>query len=162
MAHYIDFDRLWNRVTEQFACGADSVHGPSHWKRVEKNGILLATRSGANLAVVRLFSLFHDSKRINEFTDEGHGERGAEFAKWLRGELFELEDAELAALTFACAHHTEVRISDDPTIGTCWDADRLDLGRVGIIPDARFMSTEFGREIAKQGTTYPFVEEHKR
>ena len=29
----------------------------------------------------------------------------------------------------------------DPTIGTCWDADRLDLWRVGITPHARFLRT---------------------
>jgi len=27
------------------------------------------------------------------------------------------------------------------TVGCCWDADRLDLPRVGIVPEARFMST---------------------
>ena len=35
--------------------------------------------------------------------------------------------------------------TDDPTIGTCWDADRLDIGRVGIIPHERFMSTAAGK-----------------
>ena len=29
----------------------------------------------------------------------------------------------------------------DPTIGTCWDADRLDLWRVGITPHVRFLCT---------------------
>ena len=27
------------------------------------------------------------------------------------------------------------------TVQTCWDADRLDLGRVGIKPDARYLCT---------------------
>ena len=26
-------------------------------------------------------------------------------------------------------------------VQTCWDADRLDLGRVGIYPDAQFLCT---------------------
>jgi hypothetical protein len=32
-----------------------------------------------------------------------------------------------------------------PTVGACWDADRLNLLRVGMTPDARFMSTAEGR-----------------
>ena len=32
------------------------------------------------------------------------------------------------------------RVSDDPTIGTCWDADRLHLPRVAIEPDRAFFS----------------------
>ena len=38
--------------------------------------------------------------------------------------------------------HTDGTISDDPTIGCCWDADRLDLPRVGMQPDPALLSTE--------------------
>ena len=48
----------------------------------------------------------------------------------------------LEKLTYACVFHNKGLISDDITIGTCWDADRLDLGRVGIYPSAELMSTE--------------------
>jgi uncharacterized protein len=44
--------------------------------------------------------------------------------------------------------HAEGHTSDDPTIGVCWDADRLDLGRVGMRPRARYMSTAAGRKLA--------------
>ena len=37
-------------------------------------------------------------------------------------------------------------------------AKAADLGRVGIIPDAKFMSTDFGQEIAEYGSIQPFVE----
>ncbi len=33
-------------------------------------------------------------------------------------------------------------MSTSATIQSCWDADRLDLGRVGIIPNKRFLSDE--------------------
>jgi uncharacterized protein len=36
--------------------------------------------------------------------------------------------------------------SEVPTIGVCWDADRLDLTRVGIMPDPEFFSTAAGKE----------------
>ena len=65
------------------------------------------------------------------------------------GTFFALEPDRLALLEYAIRHHTGGRTSDDPTIGTCWDADRLDIGRVGIIPHQRYMSTKPGRRRAK-------------
>jgi uncharacterized protein len=40
-------------------------------------------------------------------------------------------------------------VSEHPTIGTCWDADRLDLGRVGARPDPKYMSTEARKRAAR-------------
>ena len=147
----INYELLWQRVTGTFALSPDSVHGPSHWRRVEKNGLMLAARSGARLDVVRLFAVFHDSKRLNEFNDPEHGPRGAAFARQLRNVLFQIDDAGFDLLCEACTVHTALHHSPDATIGTCLDADRLDLGRVGIIPDPKFMSTEYGRALAKTG-----------
>jgi len=154
----IDFESLWARVMK--ACQPKhphSVHGPAHWRRVERNALVLATRTQACVEVVRLFALFHDCQRINEGWDPQHGKRGADFAATLRGEAFELPDDQFELLTHACIWHTDEHRSEDPTIGTCWDADRLDLGRVGMIPDANFMSTEFGAEIANYGTLQPWA-----
>ncbi|MBB6018173.1 hypothetical protein HNQ04_003450 [Deinococcus radiopugnans ATCC 19172] len=33
---------------------------------------------------------------------------------------------------WACKHHASGQTTDEPTLGACWDADRLDLPRVGI------------------------------
>ena len=127
----IDFDTLWTRVAEQFPLGQQSIHGPSHWRRVEHNGLELAEETaGANATVVRLFAVFHDSRRENELTDHEHGLRGGELAQLVRGQLFCLTDARFALLYYACAWHERGRTSDDPTTGACWDADRLDLPRV--------------------------------
>lgn len=38
------------------------------------------------------------------------------------------------------------RSTGDPTIATCWDADRLDLLRVGIRPDPARLVTEAARD----------------
>ena len=153
----IDWADLWRRVSEQFSLGLDSIHGPAHWRRVERNALLLATRTGADITVVRLFAVFHDSRRHNENHDPQHGERGAALATQMRGQHFELDDAAFAKLIHACTWHTHEPQHSDPTIGTCFDADRLDLGRVGIIPSAKFMSTEFAREIAHVGSIQPFL-----
>jgi uncharacterized protein len=153
----IDFNSLWQLITDQFHSPGYSVHGPDHWRRVERNGLLLASRTGADVAVVRLFALFHDSRRENDGWDDGHGARGAEYAKILRGTAFDLTDDRFGMLHYACVWHTEGEHHDDPTIATCWDADRLDLGRVGVIPDPQYMSTDFGREIADFGSIQPFL-----
>jgi len=158
---HTNWQRLWGIVSAEFQCDLDSIHGPAHWRRVERNGLLVATRSGAVEEVVRLFAVFHDSRRDHDGWDDTHGARGAAYAARQRGVLFDLSDQHFDLLHHACTWHTHGRLSDDPTIGTCWDADRLDLGRVGIAPAAEFMSTDFGREIAAYGSIYPFLERSK-
>lgn len=128
-----------------FALGPHSVHGPDHWQRVEAVGLGLCKETGADEPVVRLFALLHDSCRLDDGADLLHGPRAADMLNEIAGELFTLEPGRLALLEYAIRHHTGGRVSGDPTIGTCWDADRLDIGRVGIIPHERFMSTAAGK-----------------
>ena len=47
----------------------------------------------------------------------------------------------MGVLAFACEEHTNGGVGSDPTVGVCWDADRLNLWRVGIRPDPRLLST---------------------
>lgn len=127
-----------------------NVHGIEHWRQVEYNGILLADKTGADIDVVRLFAIFHDSKRANDNYDCEHGIRGAEFAKECRqSKLLDIDDSRFEKLYHACAFHTDECINDDITINTCYDADRLDLGRVGITLDPMKMATEYGKKIAE-------------
>ncbi|MCB1209951.1 MAG: hypothetical protein KDK97_11515 [Verrucomicrobiales bacterium] len=158
MTNEINFDSLWASVTsEPNHRRPHSVHGPDHWRRVERNACILAARTGANINVVRLFALFHDSRRLNDGHDPDHGRRGADFATSVRGKWFDLPDDDFALLQYACIWHTDGHHHKDPTIGTCWDADRLDLGRVGMIPDPAYMSTPFGAEIAAHGVIQPWL-----
>ncbi len=153
-----DEARLWQHVIAQFHGTEASLHGPAHWKRVRRNGLLLATKTGADPVVVRLFSVLHDSRRTNDGWDHGHGSRGADFATQLRKEwLANISDAQFEMLHYACTWHTDGHHHDDPTIGTCSDADRLDLGRVSIIPSSEFMSTAFAKEMADYGSIQPFL-----
>ena len=146
----IDWPGLWKLIESRFACDSQSIHGPSHWRRVERNGLLIADQNGADPTLVRLFAVLHDSQRVHDGHDEIHGARAAEFAETLRNRLFLLSDDDFATLTFACRWHTHGRKSDDPTVGACWDADRLDLGRVGITPAPDYMSTNPGRDFARK------------
>lgn len=120
-------------------------HGIAHWMRVRANGLMLCRLNGAESLVVELFAFFHDSRRINEHLDRGHGARGAELALQLRGKYFDIPDAGMDKLVLACRTHSDGLSEGDLTVRTCWDADRLDLGRVGITPDPRRMSTPEAR-----------------
>jgi uncharacterized protein len=146
----VDFPFLWRHLSERFRLGPDSVHGPNHWRRVEQNGLRLAkATAGTDVVVVRLFAVLHDSERMTEFTDPEHGRRAADLVRRLRGNGFTLSDEQLSSLFDACARHEEGDLTDDPTIGCCWDADRLDLPRVGIEPHRDFMSTAVGKNLAR-------------
>ncbi len=141
-----DFARIVAAVLADYALPWNGIHGVSHWARVYENGLFLARKTGANLEVVRLFALFHDARRVNEWDDRDHGLRGAEFARTLHGRLFELSEPEFQLLHRACAGHTDELTHPDPTIQTCWDSDRLDLGRVGIKPHPSRLCTEAARK----------------
>lgn len=139
---------LQEAVYEQRCIDDASVHGVAHWKQVENNGLLLAKMNGADVTVIRLFAIFHDSRRFDDGYDEEHGPRGAELAKEWRGKYYELDDARFDLLYRACKEHTTSRFTGNVTIDTCFDADRLDLARVGIIPDPKKLATVAGAKIA--------------
>jgi len=122
------------------------IHGVKHWARVLENGRRLSESTGARRDVVELFAVFHDSRRTNEGIDDGHGRRGSELAGKLRGKAYELDDEAFALLIQACDLHTEGYLDGDLTLRACWDADRLDLGRVGITPRPEKLCTQEARE----------------
>ncbi len=137
------------KIVEQgFALRLDGIHGAAHWARVRNNGLRLAEHTGANPKVVELFAFLHDSQRLNDGHDPRHGARAAQFAASLRSSHLDLSDGDFERLRFACEFHTDGLIEADVTVQTCWDADRLDLGRIGIKPDPRRLCTYAAREPA--------------
>jgi uncharacterized protein len=139
-----DLDKLLETVREHAQVGGSYVHGEQHWRAVAEVGLrLLEDNRRADPDVVFLFALFHDAARENEHTDPGHGRRGAALAATLRADrAFTLPDDRFKILLEACATHTEALFSDQPTIGVCYDADRLNLWRVGTTPDPKLLSTD--------------------
>ena len=119
----------------------DGFHGFAHWMRVLHNGRLLTETENANLKIVELFCLLHDTQRQNEDRDPEHGPRAADYARAIRGTLFDLKDDEMELLDEALRYHSDGYVEADITIQVCWDADRLDLGRVGIRPSYHKLCT---------------------
>ena len=143
----ISIKPLIKEVYNDFVLSIDSIHGPSHWARVLQNGLLLSKLSiGANVKVITLFAIFHDSRRVNESIDDGHGLRGGEYVKKFRNKYFDLSDDEFELLYFACKAHTDGMTEADITVQICWDADRLDIGRANLYPDPKYLCTNAAKD----------------
>ena len=145
MNEILNLRLIVHEILKNYALPLRGDHGVSHWARVLENGLRLSESTNANVTIVSLFAVFHDSRRINECTDPDHGLRGADFAAELRGRFFELSDDEFHLLYRACEGHTHERTHPDITIQTCWDSDRLDLGRVGITPAPSRLCTDVAK-----------------
>lgn len=148
-----DFAGIMRSILDGYRLPVRGYHGVVHWARVAENGLRIAEANGGDPEVVRLFALFHDSRRVNEMRDEDHGLRGAELARSLRGSLVHLDDARFETLFEACRLHTDGLTAGDPTLQACWDADRLDLGRVGITPSPGRLCTDAARNLIQWANT---------
>jgi uncharacterized protein len=144
-----DREGLIRTIREQYVLNWHGIHGWDHWMTVSETGKLLAADSSADLRVVELFALLHDSCRINDGWDPDHGPRAAEFAMSLNGEFFTLEKPAMNLLVLAIRDHTAGYVHDDLTISCCWDADRLELPRVGIPTHPDYLGTEKAKQILR-------------
>ncbi len=147
MRKTVDHARVARAARDRFALGRRSSHGSDHWQRVQDNGLRLARENGADAELVKLFAWLHDCCREHDGSDMGHGPRAAALMESLRDDLLaDLEEDRFLTLQEAVRDHTSGHRHRDVTIGTCWDADRLDIGRVGSRPRRRYLSTEEARE----------------
>ena len=137
---------LIEHIKNQFLPDWQGIHGVRHWARVRVIGRRLAKHTGANLKVVELFAFLHDTQRHNDGHDPDHGLRASNWIDGLNGKFFDLDENELTLLKSACEDHTKGYTTGDITVRTCWDSDRLDLGRVGIKPDPAYLCTDIGRD----------------
>jgi len=139
---------LLQTLRAQYRLNWDGVHGYAHWVRVRENGLRLAELTGANRRVVELFAFLHDICRENDIIDHGHGRRAADFAAGLPYVRGLLSAEEMNLLQQACAGHTRGYTEADLTVQVCWDADRLDIGRVGLRPNPGRLCTTAARDPA--------------
>jgi uncharacterized protein len=138
----LNIEDLLEKVVSELRLHPDTVHGPDHWKRVERNGLIICESEEIDPTVLRYFSILHDSQRFNDGYDVAHGPRAVEYAHKIKDDYIELDDEQFEQLCFAMEYHTVGAESDEPVVHVCWDADRLDLGRVFIVPDPKRMLTD--------------------
>ena len=119
------------------------IHGVEHSRRVLDRGRELADATpGADPLVVAAFAALHDAERRNDGRDPDHGARAATLARRLAAtHILDLEPGQLETLCNALERHDRGLVSANATIGVCWDADRLDLIRIGKTPSIQLLST---------------------
>lgn len=140
----------------------DELHGLKHWKNVHRNGVLLMQmQSNVNPFVVIAFAYLHDCCRINNGNDESHGERALGAIDEIRNTILKnFSNEEISLLKAACLLHTSIQKVGNPTIDICFDADRLDLDRVGIKPNPLKMATLRGASFADDFSNFIIKRSH--
>ncbi|MCP3900702.1 MAG: hypothetical protein GY707_13420 [Desulfobacteraceae bacterium] len=136
-------DKIIKKIKQGLHVPSGSIHAESHWNRVAAFGELIAEKEKLNKHLIKLFAYFHDSKRFTDGTDPNHGHRAAEYIKTFTLNELGINKKEQEQLIFACRYHTYEEKTEDRDILACWDSDRLDLPRAGIVidPDRLFTKT---------------------
>lgn len=142
-----DIAELIKFVAQDWVLG--ETHGLQHWTRVHENIIRLCQlNKGVNMDVALAFAYLHDSCRRYDGRDINHGERAVDNVMSLRNTILnKFSDGEIKILCEACKLHTSTIRTGNITIDTCFDADRLDISRVGICPDPEKMATNGGKSL---------------
>lgn len=147
MKKYLDIGKLRLFSASRWPDDLGTTHGVEHWDRVARFGRMLY-QEGVDMNVVLAFAYLHDSERKDNAEDIEHGKRASLLINKIREtELRTLSDEQIVKLKRACELHTTEHRTGDLTIGTCFDADRMDLLRVGIMPAPKRMATKRGAEL---------------
>jgi uncharacterized protein len=148
-------ERILETVRAASPASTSPIHGDDHWRRVAALGLALAaTDPAVDAELVVLFGITHDAKRTGDGFDLVHG---PEAARYVRRLDLGLSADRLELLTSALAEHSDGWTTSDPTIGACWDADRLDLYRLGRVPRDDLLSTREARTPALRGRARRFL-----
>lgn len=135
-------------VEADAAFAGSEIHGALHWRGVAEQALWLTEHLGLSrrLRVAAFaFGAVHDSQRLHDGHDPGHGARAALWLKrsgWLP--RLGLAD-EAAVLLESLVHHDRGRTAPgDALMALGWDADRSLLSRVGVAPSPAFFSLVSG------------------
>ena len=151
---YFDWKKLREYSVKRWPEWMGMTHGVEHWDRVAKFGRILY-KEGADMDVIMAFAYLHDSERENNAYDVEHGPRASKLIDTIRNtELAALNDEQIAKLKRACELHTIQHRTGDITIDICFDADCMDLLRVGIMPSPERMATKQGADYVSDPHKY--------
>ncbi|MBQ8457408.1 MAG: hypothetical protein IJ540_07385 [Prevotella sp.] len=140
-------EQLRSYCANRWPEGLGKTHGVEHWDRVAKFGRILHDGE-ADMDVIMAFAYLHDSERIDNAEDKEHGLRASRLTDTIRKTMLaNLNDEQIEKLKRACELHTIQHKTGDVTIDACFDADRMDLFRVGIKPSPERMATKRGAEL---------------
>jgi uncharacterized protein len=156
-------------LVKPFAKMDSEIHGQRHWSHVRRLGLELGNLlnlTDEQLRCIELFALTHDLARTNDGKNTVHSDDGSYLFVDVAKEVFPLLDGEQRGLIQICIkHHSDGITAEEAylnqsfrhiawreddiinTVGCCWDADRLDLLRLGIEPNGKYMSTSVWEDV---------------
>ena len=146
------------------------IHGVAHWTRVHRYGLLLAESHGLSepeKIAIALFGWTHDLARTDDGSGNLHAIYGEKHVHYVIECLFnDFPESILDIVKIAIRYHSDGLNAEEAmhqfpdmqnsswsresvlnTIGCCWDADRLDLLRLSIMPRTSKMSTPYWQEV---------------
>jgi len=126
-------------------CSGLVVHGMAHLRRVAYTAGRIAGATGENVEGAIVAGFLHDCARTDEGGGNSHAHASAEIARELMGRFYPHLD--MGRLCEGIARHADGTATADLLIGSIWDADRLDLRRLGIHVEADMLSTALARRI---------------
>ena len=126
-------------------CRDLEVHGMGHLRRVSSTAGRMAAILDEDIESAVVGGFLHDCARTDDGGGTSHAHSSAQLAKDIMITCYPHLD--IARLCRGIAQHADGMITDDPLIGCVWDADRLDLSRLGIEVDLDLLSTFVARRL---------------
>lgn len=156
--------QLYDKL-EKYQLFDSHCHGFDHWVRVYYNGMTLARHLRLDHDAMRCIEVFawtHDLLRETDDDDDGlHAYDAADKLQVICDDVFpDLKKDQIRITELAVRYHSDGMTAYEAytsgllrgttysredvinIVGCCWDADRLDLPRVGIKPHPRYMTTD--------------------
>jgi uncharacterized protein len=137
-----DWESLLAEARDGAVLAHEPMHGELHWRAVAWAGLRIREIAPWLSAPVMIsFGLLHDCRRETDDWDPGHGERAARVAARSRPLKRLLGAVGRDLVSEACLMHERgMSRFDAPAIGACWDADRVNLVRLGFRLDPRYFT----------------------
>lgn len=124
-------------------CLSTNIHGISHLRRVAYLSGRYAYILKINLNDAVIAGYLHDCARENDSNGNSHAYESAYLAKGIiQGNL---PVTNINKIFYTIYHHADGITTKDPFMGCIWDADRLNLLRIGIIPNEKLLSTQLAK-----------------
>jgi len=126
-------------------CRRLDIHGISHLRRVAITAGRIAASIGEDVESAVVAGFLHDCARSDDGGGTRHAHDSAVLAKKLLSRFYPHLDT--VRLCDAIARHADGETTEDLLAACVWDADRLDLTRLGIEVDPDLLSTTVARRI---------------
>jgi HD superfamily phosphodiesterase len=130
------------------SCGGLGLHGFDHLGRVAILAGRLARAVGEDVESAVVMGFLHDSARKDDGGGCLHAIESAVLARKLLLEFYPQMDR--GRICDSIKRHADGETTSDLMVACLWDADRLELKRLGRVVDPDLLSTEIAKRLARK------------